>query len=280
MVSGRASDPSALVVDADNTLWDTNQVFEDARREMLSVLLKAGDEDETSSENRAGPDVLRELAQRLSLVTGTNDLNLLARATGLFLLGAGPGPNTTRVEWAARQAQAGAVPDKHGAGEALIQSAAEAFRTALRTVPPLLAGAEDLLRSVQEWKAMRPGRRQSVLFSEGDPDRLGTAFDAYGIGSGRHFDDIVLREKTESAFSDVRGRIETTLVGQSVSAPELDIVVIGDSLKRDIRPANAVGCTTVYCPGDFKGHETPDTPAEAPDHTVSSLTDALDLLRL
>lgn len=280
MASGRASDPSAIVVDADNTLWDTNQVFEDAQREMLSVLLEAGHEDETFSENRAGPDVLRELAQRLSLVTGTNDLNLLARATALYLLGEGSNSTTERIGWAAQQAQAGADPDKRGADEALIQSAADAFRTALRTVPPLLSGAEALLRAVQDWKMTHPGRRQSVLFSEGDPDRLGLAFDAYGIGSGRHFDDVVLREKTESAFSDVRGRIETTLVGESASAPELDIVVIGDSLKRDIRPANAVGCTTVYCPGDFKGHETPETPAEAPDHTVSSLTDALDLLRL
>lgn len=279
MSSGRNDCPSAVIVDADNTLWDTNQVFADARREMLSVLTQNGRTDGGSADT-AGPDVLRELAQGLSLVTGATDLDPLARASALYLLGDGPNGETDRVEWAVQQTKAGAVPARDGADEALIQAAADAFRSALRTVPPLLAGADDLLRSVQEWKAMRPDRRQSVLFSEGDPDRLEIAFDAYGIGSGRHFDDIVLREKTRAAFADVRGGIDDALAHDPATTSGPDVAVIGDSLKRDIRPANAVGCTTVYCPGAFKGHETPESPADAPDHTVSSLGEALDVLGL
>lgn len=280
MSSGRSAVPSAIVVDADNTLWDTNQVFEAARRRMLSVLVDDGRSDGPSEGEEAGSDVLRELAGRLSLLKGTNDLNLLARATALYLLGEGPNSTTERIEWAARRAQAGAVPDRDGADEALIQAGADAFRAALRTVPPLLSGAEALLRSVADWKAARPASRQSVLFSEGDPDRLEIAFDAYGIGSGRHFDDIVLREKTRAAFADVCGSIDDALAHDPVSTPGPDVVVIGDSLKRDIRPANAVGCTTVYCPGAFKGHETPESPADTPDHTVSTLGNALDVLGL
>lgn len=267
--------PSAIVVDADNTLWDTNAVYGTARRRMVSVL----SEDQPDRPKDEHRDVLRQLARRLSLIHGQNDLALLARGMALFLSADEPDGEVGRIEWAARRAEAGASPED-GAEEARIQAAADAFRTALRTVPPLLSGAEALLRAVEDWKAARPARRQSVLFSEGDPDRLEIAFDAYGIGSGRHFDDIVLREKTREAFSDVRGSIVDALAHVPASTPEPSVAVIGDSLKRDIRPANGVGCTTVYCPGAFKGHETPESPAEAPDHTVSSLGDALDVLGL
>lgn len=270
--------PSAIVVDADNTLWDTNSVFGAARQRMVSVLATDQAVSEPGGPKNEYRDVVRQLARRLSLITGQNDLALLARGMALFLSADAPDRDVGRIEWAARRAEAGASP-KDGAQEARIEAAAEAFREALRTAPPLLDGAEALLRAIRGWRATRPDHRQSVLFSEGDPDRLQFAFEAYDIGTGRHFDDIVLREKTQNAFAEVRESIERALGTASVSS-QVDIAVLGDSLKRDIRPANAMGCTTVYCPGDFKGHETPDAPVEAPDHTVPTLNDALDILGL
>lgn len=271
--------PSALILDADNTLWDTNSVFEGARRQMISALLEYRAGNEAVPEEKRYRDVVRQLGKRLSLIAGQNDLALLARGMAFFLSEGGPSGEMGRIEWAAQQAEDEETP-KEGADEVRINAATEAFRRALDTVPPLLEGAEELLLTLRDWKAARPDRRHAVLFSEGDPDRLAVAFEAYEIGAGRHFDDIVLREKTLDAFKDVRQKIERALDRKAPSSPETRIVVLGDSLKRDIRPANEVGCTTVYCPGAFKGHETPEVPAEAPDHTVSTLNDALDVLGL
>jgi putative hydrolase of the HAD superfamily len=117
----------------------------------------------------------------------------------------------------------------------------------------------------------RPDTRPSAVVVDAD----NTLWDTNQV-----FDDIALREKPRRAFSDVREGIDDALAGEPAAASEPDVVVIGDSLKRDVRPANAVGCTTVYCPGDFKGHEPPDSPGEPPEHTVSSLDEALDVLGL
>ncbi|MEF8941088.1 MAG: hypothetical protein V5A22_14695 [Salinivenus sp.] len=43
---------------------------------------------------------------------------------------------------------------------------------------------------------------------------------------------------------------------------------------------NAVGCTTVYCPGDFKGRETPEGPAERPDYTVDTPDEVMGVFGL
>lgn len=268
--------PSALVLDADNTLWDTNRVFETARQQMLAILVAATEE---ASAKDATPEVIRDLARSLSLPESERELDVIARATAFFLCADGPDDEAKRVEWAARRAQTGAVPDT-GANESKIREAADAFRATLRTVPPLLPGADDLLNAVRTWRADRPAHRRSVLFSEGQPDRLDVAFEAYDIGTGRHFDDIVLREKTPDAFSTLRTSIEAALEHADPGSLGADIVVVGDSLRRDIQPANVAGCTTIYCPGDYKGHQTPSTPDEEPDYVVSTLEKVRSILAL
>jgi putative hydrolase of the HAD superfamily len=269
--------PSAVVVDADNTLWDTNAVFEDARRRMLSVLVDGPFGNRTGGVDGEYRAVFRQLAGRLSLITGQNDLAVLARGMAVFLSDQGPTSEEKRVEWAAQRVQNRRIPEDDSAAEACIQAAAESFQAALRTPPPLLDGAELLLRNIRDWTTAHPEHRWSVLFSEGAPDRWQFAFEAHEIERGDQFDSIVLREKTPAAFGAVWEGIEDALASP---ADESHVVTIGDSLKRDIQPANNLGWTTIYCPGDFKGHETPATESEAPDYTVSSLHEALDLLRL
>lgn len=272
-----APGPHALILDADNTLWDTNRVFDRARAAMIRALTNA-DLPEGAAHAEADRDVLRSLGRHLSAPdAGGYPLEQLARAAAFYMFGvdhglhdapdpAAPAARQARAGWAARQARSDRRPA--GIGPSRVREAVESFRSALSAVPPLLDGTRLLLDAVQGWRDDRPNRRTSILFSEGDPDRLGVAFGAYGIGNGRYFDDIVLREKTPDAFREVR-----EAAGASVDRPGLraaGVVVVGDSLRRDIQPANAVGCTTVYCPGDFKGRETPEGPAERPDYTVDT----------
>ncbi|WP_251954476.1 HAD family hydrolase [Salinibacter ruber] len=304
--------PHALVLDADNTLWDTNATFRRARSAMIQVLQGAdpqpgpgpssgdgphdaapsptdppgekapGEEARPDGEKRLETtDVLYRLSQHLPSSGGEGpDLEQLAQAAAFYMSGLRGGPEagiqTSRLRWASEQVRAGHQPP--GCDRSRARKAAEAFRSALSAPPPLLDGAASLLRGVQAWRTARPDRRTSVLFSEGAPDRLEVAFDAHGIGGGQYFDDIVLREKTPDTFRDV-----CHAIGNAVDLPEpqaAEIVVIGDSLQRDIRPANATGCTTLYCPGDLWGRETPEEASEQPDYTLGTLDEALRILDL
>jgi putative hydrolase of the HAD superfamily len=300
--------PHALVLDADNTLWDTNAVFGRAGDRMIQALDQPGgppaDGDaprgrstaETKGAHPDPKDLLYRLSQHLpSVEAGQLGLVQLARAAAFYRSARQPGdaggppaaetrtgpdadhdPEAARVRWAARQAQSDRPPPQLDAAD--IQKAATAFRTALNAAPPLLDGTRSLLDAVQDWRTARPGRRTSVLFSEGEPDRLRVAFEAYHVGEGRYFDDIVLREKTPRTFREVCTTIERAV--DRSDPPAAGIVVVGDSLQRDIRPANAAGCTTVYCPGGLWGREQPEGPEEEPDYRVDRVDEVVSLFGL
>jgi putative hydrolase of the HAD superfamily len=300
-------------LDADNTLWDTNAVFRRAGDRMIEVLDhaagrldKKGASESRSASTKKGPhndtagsdnkEFLYRLSRHLpSMEAGSFNLVQLARAAAFYRsslqpeTGEGqptgdvtPGPATdldpeeARARWAARQARSDRPPPQ--LDPAHIQNAAQAFRAVLSATPPLLNGTRSLLDAVQNWRAARPGRRTSVLFSEGEPDRLSVAFEAYHVGEGRYFDDIVLRKKTPRTFQEVCTAIERAVDRRD--PPAAGIVVVGDSLQRDIRPANAVGCTTVYCPGDLWGREQPEGPEEEPDYRVDRVDEVISLFDL
>jgi len=302
--------PHALVLDADNTLWNTNAVFQRAGARMMRALTgDAASQDATPAapsegervgedeKPRSTADLLYRLSQHLSPPTTDADstnagLVQLARAAAFYASGLSHPENphaetesdrsatvaqsgTNRIRWAARQAESGREPP--GVETAHLQDAATAFRSTLKTPPPLLDGARTLLGTVRTWRDAQPDRRASVLFSEGEPDRLSVAFEAYQIGNGRYFDDIVLQEKSPRTYRQVCETIGTVV---STSRPTSGIVVVGDSLERDIRPANAAGCTTVYCPGDLWGRETPEGPEDRPDYTVDRVDEVPSLIGL
>jgi putative hydrolase of the HAD superfamily len=326
--------PYALVLDADNTLWDTNSVFREAADRMIEVLDGLADRPNEAGAPKRGPghesrtdarkgglsketplnrnkdrphgdhlrsggfainkDLLFYLSKHLpSVESGSSGLVQLARAAALYRFAPrrtpdAPSPggeaetNPThasreaRARWAAAQAQSGQQPP--GLTPSQVEEAAAAFRSCLDAAPSLLSGARPLLDGIREWRGTRPGRRTSVLFSEGDPDRLSVAFDAHRVGEGRYFDDIVLQKKTPGAFQEVCRSIRTEVSRSTLPAD--GIVVVGDSLERDIQPANAAGCTTVYCPGGLWGRETPEESGDRPDYTVETVDEVMGLFGL
>jgi putative hydrolase of the HAD superfamily len=257
---------------------------------------EGGNEDE---KHRNSADLLYRLSQHLSPPeTSTESANAglvqLARAAAFYAsdltpagledppVAAGDRSATTaesganRIRWAARRAESNQLPP--GVGISHLQEAATAFQSALETPPPLLDGARSLLNTVRAWREAGPDRRTSILFSEGEPDRLRVAFRAYRIGNGNYFDEIVLKEKSPRTYRQVCETIATFVDGSP--PPPSGIVVVGDSLKRDIRPANAAGCTTVYCPGDLWGRENPEGPEERPDYVVERIDEMPSLFGL
>ncbi|MBR2231798.1 MAG: HAD family hydrolase [Prevotella sp.] len=57
-----------------------------------------------------------------------------------------------------------------------------------------------------------------------------------------------------------------------------DVVVVGDSLKNDIRPARQIGCQTIWLKGEPWDSEAPDNSASYSDEADRVITNILDLI--
>ena len=57
-----------------------------------------------------------------------------------------------------------------------------------------------------------------------------------------------------------------------------DVVVVGDSLKNDIRPARQIGCQTIWLKGEPWDSEASDNSASYSDEADRVITNILDLI--
>jgi FMN phosphatase YigB (HAD superfamily) len=150
----------------------------------------------------------------------------------------------------------------------VIQNAYEAYVKALEHVPPLLPGVLHTLAHIRACRATNSSIA-TLIFSEGDPVRLERIIEAHNIHQHGCFNEIIIGPKTIHAFKcagDAGRRYLSLSQGSDVVT-----VVIGDSLERDIRNANAAGYITVYIPGAFNGPEIPQTAIDHPKFQIDSI---------
>lgn len=249
-----------VVFDADNTLWNTNSVFHDAQVAMLSVLATEGMFDDPDER----VDELREVDRRLMEAMGRNEYDFRALAEALIYVyrdGAG-------VEQAVEK-----VRTKHRRGEnysSLAERAFDQFSRALERVPPLFPDVLDTLRGMNEQDHVI-----TVLFSEGDEERIHRILDDHDGIADSYFDIIsIIHKKVPAAFADLRAEVSANL-----SHPADIYLMVGDSISSDIRPANEAGFISVYKPGDFMKHEEPDEPIDQPDFVIETIADVPGVLR-
>lgn len=249
-----------VVFDADNTLWDTNSVFHDAQVAMLSVFAAEGMFDDPDER----VDELREVDQRLMEAMGRNEYDFRVLAEALIYIYR----DGARVKRAVEK-----VLTKHRCGEnysSLAEQAYDQFSRALERVPPLFPKVLDTLRAINEQDHVI-----TVLFSEGDEERLYRILNDHDGIADSYFDTIsIIHKKAPAAFADLRTEVDATL-----SHPADAYLVVGDSIRSDIRPANEAGFISVYKPGDFMKHEKPDEPTDQPDFVIQTIAELPDLLR-
>jgi putative hydrolase of the HAD superfamily len=254
-----------LIFDGDNTLWDTDAVFRSAQFGLLTTLGDAG----IVHDPHTQLDLLRALDRELisQLGVAEYDFRLLAVAVARFFTG--------QLTIATAVAHALVPPEADGALDAVIDAALDAFRSKLSEVPPLFPGAEIVLTSIRS--AITGGApAASVLYSEGKAERIEHILESHGLQRRGFFDVVVLAPKTVEGFrhAEELGRAYVRHTETQRGA----VVVVGDSLQRDIRPANQIGATTVYKPSKFKGNEVPQSASDAPAYTIGELTELLNIL--
>ena len=256
-----------LIFDADNTLWDTNSVFHEAHVAMLEVFEAV----ELFANAPRQVERLRVIDRALIQRAGCYEYGFqhLAMAVALHYRH-GISPVT-----AAAQALERGVQSLDATLRLTIDQAYQTHVEALAQIPPLFPGVLDLLGHLRTYRTSRP-HLATLMFSEGHPERLERTITAHQIRQQGYFTEIIIALKTPEAFVHVGevGRQRLTLpVG-----PEVVTVMIGDSMQRDIRFANAAGFITVYIPGGFEGRQVPHTALDHPDFYLESLFELPSIL--
>lgn len=259
----RAQVPTAfvLVFDGDNTLWDTDAVFRLAQLALLSTLGEAG----VVPDSHNQLDVLRTLDRELITQLGVAeyDFRLLTVAVSRYFA------HQLTIEVAVRHALAQPEGDADDLAST-VDAALTAFVSALANVPPLFPDTQPLLAAIR--RAISEGTPAAVvLYSEGNLERIERILDRKGVRRQGFFDEVVIAPKTIEGFAHA-AQIGRQRLPHGAPRDTLTIV-IGDSMRRDILPANQMGAITVYKPAAFKGIEEPQTPDEAPDYTINRLAE-------
>ena len=252
-----------LALDADNTLWDTNEVFLTAQLSLLNSLTTAG--------RSIGGDqvkVLRETDMAIARNIGNfeYDSSLLVRA----LISVTAGDSTDE---AARRVVDESQTDPVGPITESVAEMTSRFQQIISNqVPELLTGASELINWLES--CVRDGTAIGYLVSEGNSDRVsGILIEHFGPESVKFLVPRIVPSKGVGDYlrvdSDGKKRLRD---------PSAALVAIGDSMCRDILPAQKAGAITIYRPAGFHGSEISDDSNLRPDHIIESLEEAIPIL--
>lgn len=236
-----------LVIDGDNTLWDTNRVFEDAHHWLLESLYEA----EPSSSPRPSIEQLRKADDLLIREAGRQEYDFRLLVLALMLVQKG---------MATKDAVSSAVSELRerpsSVDARLATHITQEFRLRLQEIPSLLPSVSCSLKELLRLKSRYEGRLALILSSEGDEARIRPIFECH-FGRRRVFDVLhIVERKSEDTLRDalIQGcNVLKGAVGRSQI--ECQLAVVGDSIESDIAPGNLVGAITIYIPAGYKGLE-------------------------
>lgn len=242
-----------IFVDADNTLWDTNQVFADAQLALLAsvetaVGSKAAEDDrltfvrtfdqaiaEKHSDHVRYPPYLLATSLALAL-TRSKSVDILALAL------------SGRVE-----------------NNPLLNSDLERiekeFRSAIKARPVLRPGVSSGLTQLVE------SARRVVVLTEGNQETVVQNAEHHGLRD--FFEDIIFTRKKDAEF------FKQTLL--SCCTPGLAFMV-GDQLDRDISPAKDAGLITIHFPGGFEPKWAQAGKIAVPDYKISDFSEVPEII--
>lgn len=251
------------IFDGDNTIWDTNEVFTLAQKNILSSLKING----FPADPEGDFQTLREVDDLLiAAFSGKREYPIEFLA--LSLIHKFSGTEVNNVDDV--QKIINSDPSKH---LDLAKSIEQEFILSLKTIPKLLPGAIEAFERI----ALQ-GRTLLVLYSEGRQSRLEAICEYYGMK--KHFHCIFIDDKSIEGWNRIKSKSldEFQKHFQTSSGPTNTIFVIGDLLNVDIKNGNLIGATTIYKPGGYKGFQTPTADIEKPVYSVSSFKEVADII--
>lgn len=246
----RQGTPATVLIDADNTLWNTDAVYAAAQLNLLSEV-----------ERRLNA---RSVAvDRLAFVRSVDQAIARRHHSGLrypsklLALGLADVLGGSESEAAVRRALTGEGVLAPRELEELTLS----FASDLDALPALRIGVMEGLSSL---KASDAGL---IVVTEGNRERIiATAAD---LKIDHLIDQVIEGRKEPPLFHRLR----------RLSSVAVTAFMVGDQLDRDIIPAKAAGLTTIYFPSEFRPPWAPQPSAAAPDFVVRSFADVPGIVR-
>lgn len=240
---------TVVLVDADNTLWDTDAVFREAQLLVLArVEVAMGRTCATADRLAFIRSYDQALAQNHHLHL-RYPAQLLVRSVEAGLAGIAP-------EVAARDIVAGRTLTSGPLVPAHVEAIVSDYMQALTCTPRLLSGVDEGIRAAKD-----AGLRLFVM-TEGRIKKQKRILELHGLlGS---FEGVWEMTKERSQFDRIVGRFAGSRV-----------VVIGDQPDRDIVPAKAAGCLTVLVPSRFEPSWQTASDWSVVDHVATDFLDAV-----
>jgi len=263
------STSAVVVFDADNTLWDTNAVFRHAQLSLLRVFAKANSFHDEDKELAVLRRVDRELINQLGRFE--YDFHILATAIAYYYY------KNLSVEDSVSQAISDTTSQFNSELSLIIDEAHLIFEKELKQIPALFPDTETILSSIHSCKSHKHSIAV-LIFSDGSHSRLERILQAYGIRERGLFDEIIIGAKSVESFCKAK-MAGLKYLGDEADPERTLFVMIGDSLQRDIKPANKAGYITVYKPANFLGQEIPSEKDEKPCYTITTLNELTPILK-
>lgn len=251
-MTDREGTPTVLVfVDADNTLWDTDQIFADAQIGLLvdaerMVGIRALTDDRLAFVRL----IDQEIAQRHHAGLRYPP-RILAKAVAMVLGG-------TPAIAAARAARLGTHDGPLGDAELAVIE--RGYLERLRHVPSLRPGVLDGMT------ALRAAGCELLIISESAQTKVEAT--AVTLGLTGLFSRVIEGLKRPELYTRI-----LRLLGSPGRA-----FMVGDQLDRDIAPAKAAGLSTIYFPGRFTPSWAPDESLVAPDYRVGNFGEVVGIV--
>lgn len=214
-----------VLVDADNTLWDTDKVFQQAQ---LNLLAAVEEECKVKVDTPNRLEFVRSIDQEIA---GQHHLGLrypprfLIAATAMTLNGVGIMKAAT-TSWKS-------LTRNRAIGEEQALRIERGYYSDLEKIPALRPGVRDGLTGLCSLGA------SLVILTEGSRERVKRTAEYHGIIA--HFDRVLEVKKERRMFERVLRTAERP------SVP----VMVGDQISKDIAPAKEAGFVTIYIPGFF-----------------------------
>ncbi len=250
---------AVVIFDADNTLWDTDGVFRAAQLALLSTLADTGllrDPMEHLCTLRCIDQALvRQLGQ------AEYDFRVLAAALTLWCT------QSLSVDAAVNAVLSGLPMNPELLP--LIDMAHQALETGLHQIPRMFPDTEAVLTALRA-SSTKDNTVVTIMLTEGKTQRLERILEAHQIRRRNLFDAIIIAPKCLTTFAEAK-QIGLEQLARQGAETSMQLIMIGDSLQRDIMFGNQVGCTTVYKPAVFKGYEIPRSPDEVPHYVIERL---------
>jgi putative hydrolase of the HAD superfamily len=242
---------ATIFLDADNTLWDTDQVFASAQLGLLDDVEARTDRKVEEGDRlafvRAIDQALAERHHHGLRYPPTLLVRAIARA-----LGGEAGAQAAKQAWLGQRGSILSTADE----DAIVA----AYFGSLKSTPALRPGVAEGMAQLSDAGCF------VLIVTEAALKR--TEATAALLGLEGTFNRVIEGRKRPELYRRV-----LKLAGSPANT-----FMIGDQLDRDIVPAKAAGLTTIFFPGGFQPRWLPEEQDVRPDHRIDRFDQALPII--